>query len=139
MKSPVSFRAFNDSWHDHEKLRYAGVGVWNTVFAYLAFAFVYGLLHDRIHYLIISFAAHSLAVCNAFICQRWLVFQSKSPWLKSFIRFNVAQLLVAGTGILGISFLVEICNIRPLWAQLAVMTIAVVVSYFMSKYFAFKG
>jgi putative flippase GtrA len=139
MKGPVSCRAFNDTWHDREKLRYAGVGVWNTVFAYLAFAFVYSILHDRIHYLLVSFTAHSLAVCNAFFCQRWLVFQSKTPWLKSFLRFNVAQLLVAGIGIFGIWFFVEVFSIRPLWAQVSVMTIAVVVSYFLSKHYAFAG
>jgi putative flippase GtrA len=139
MKSPASLRAFNDAWQDHEKLRYLGVGVWNTLFAYLAFAFVYMLLRDKVHYLVVSFLAHLLAVCNAFICQRWLVFQSRTHWLKAFLRFNVAQLLVAGFGIVGVALLVEVAGIRPLLAQLSVMTIAVVMSYFLSKHYAFRG
>jgi putative flippase GtrA len=138
MKTPAGLRTFNDVWRDHEKLRYLGIGVWNTAFAYLAFALVYMLLHDRIHYLLVSFIAHLLAVCNAFVCQRWLVFHSRTFWFKSFLRFNVAQLMVAGWGIIGVAFLVEIVKLRPLLAQLLAMTVTVVMSYFLSKNYAFR-
>lgn len=138
MKSSVSLRTFNELWRDHEKLRYLGIGVWNTIFAYLAFALVYMLLHDKIHYLLVSFLAHLLAVCNAFICQRWLVFRSRTFWFKAFVRFNVAQSIVAGWGILGVAFLVEVVNLRPLLAQLLAMTITVVMTYFLSKHYAFR-
>jgi putative flippase GtrA len=138
VKSPVRVRTFNAVWRDHEKLRYLGVGIWNTVFAYLSFAFIYMLLHARVHYLLVSLAAHLVAVCNAFVCQRWLVFHSRSPWFKPFLRFNLAQLLVAGWGIIGVAFLVEVIKLRPLSAQLLAMTVAVIASYFLSKNYSFR-
>lgn len=129
----------NDVWRDHQKLRFVAVGAWNTVFAYLAFSGLYVWLHSRLHYLVISVLAHLLAVTNAFICQRSLVFHSRAAWLPAFLRFNLVQLLVLGWGLLGLSAMVEVLHIHPLLSQLFVMVIAVVVSYVLNRTYAFRA
>lgn len=128
----------NDVWRDHQKLRFVAVGAWNTVFAYLAFGGLYVLLHNQVHYLVISIVAHVLAVTNAFIFQRSFVFHSRTAWLPAFLRFNFVQLLVLGWGLLGLSIMVEVIHIHPLLSQLFVMVIAVVVSFVLNRAYAFR-
>jgi putative flippase GtrA len=128
----------NDIWRDSQKLRYLAVGAWNTVFAYLAFGFIYLELHDRLHYLLISVLAHLLAVINAFICQRWLVFQSQTFWLTAFLRFNMVQLLALGWGLAGLAFLVEVLHLNPLPSQLLTMAVAIIVSYVLHRDYSFR-
>jgi putative flippase GtrA len=128
----------NDIWRDHQKLRYLAVGMWNTVFAYLAFGVIYLVLHDRMHYLVISVLAHLLAVTNAFMCQRWLVFHSQTFWLTAFLRFNMVQLLALAWGLAGLAFLVEVLHLNPLLSQLLTMAVAVVVSYVLHRDYSFR-
>ena len=129
----------NDAWRDHQKFRYLAVGAWNTVFAYLAFGAIYLLLHARLHYLLISVLAHSLAVTNAFICQRWLVFRSQTYWLSAFLRFCMVQLLALGWSLLSIAVMVEVLHLNPLLSQLVTMTVVVIVSYVLNRNFSFRS
>jgi putative flippase GtrA len=128
----------NYVWRDHRKLRYLAVGTWNTAFAYVAFGAMYLLLHERLHYLLISVLSHFLAVINAFICQRWLVFQSRTFWLTAFLRFSMVQLLALGWGLAGLAFMVEILRLNPLVSQLLTMMVAVIVSYALHRDYSFK-
>jgi putative flippase GtrA len=127
-----------DAWRDHEKFRFLVVGAWNTVFAYLAFAAVYVLLRSEIHYLLICILAHILAVTNAFICQRRFVFRSRTRWWSAFVRFNLVQLLVLGTGLAVLSLLVEVLHFTPLFGQLTVITVTVIASYLLNRAYAFR-
>jgi putative flippase GtrA len=129
---------FRELWRDQEKLRFVVVGAWNTVFAYLAFSGLYVLLHRQLHYLLIGALAHVLAVINAFICQRSLVFRSRTHWLAAFLRFNAVQLLVMCLGLVGLAVLVEGFHIHPLLSQLLLIAIAVVVTYVLNRTYAFR-
>jgi putative flippase GtrA len=127
------------AWNEHQKMRFLAVGAWNTLFAYLAYGALYELLHERAHYIVISVATHGLAVANAFFCQRWLVFRSRSPWWSAFLRFNVVQLGVLAWGLAGIGFLVEIVHLRPAYGQIVVMSVAIVASYVLGRKYTFRG
>ena len=126
-------------WHRHRAIRYLVIGGWNTVFGYLAFAGLYLVLHERIHYLVISCVAHFLAVTNAFIWQRWLVFRSASPWWPAYLRFNAVQLVVLGAGLVGMTIMVEVLHLHPLVAQLVVIAGAVVFGYVMNHRYSFRS
>ena len=127
-----------DVWRDHEKLRFLIVGAWNTVFAYLAFGVVYVLLRSEIHYLLICVLAHSLAVTNAFICQRQFVFRSRARWWSAFLRFNLVQLVVLGSGLAALALMVEVLHFTPLFGQLLVMTVTVIASYLLNRAYSFR-
>jgi putative flippase GtrA len=127
-----------DAWRNSQKLRFLTIGLWNTAFAYLAFTILYALLHRQVHYLLISVMSHLLAVCNAFICQRWLVFHSRSNWVRAFLRFNLVQLLILGWGLAGLAFMVEVLHIHPLISQSVVITVAVVCSYLSNSRYSFR-
>jgi len=127
------------SWQQSEKLRFLVVGAWNTLFAYAAFASLYLLLHSFVHYLLISVMAHVLAVTNAFLCQRTLVFQHRTAWWPAFLRFNVVQLLVLGWSLAGLAFLTEGVHLHPLLSQLLVTVVVVVGGYFLNRHYAFRS
>jgi putative flippase GtrA len=126
------------AWGASRRLRFVAVGGWNTAFAYLAYGAVYALLHDRLHYLLISTIAHLLAVANAFICQRVFVFRSHTAWFGAFLRFNLVQLGVLAGGLAGMTVLVEAVRLRPFVSQMIVMAVAVVASYVFNSHFTFR-
>ena len=133
-----SLGMLGDAWRGYRKLRFLTVGVWNTAFAYLAYLAVYMLLHRHFHYLMISVLTHILAVTNAFICQRRLVFRSHAPWWPAFARFNIVQLVILCWGLIGIAFMVEIVHLQPVLSQLIVMAVAIIGSYVLNRGFAFR-
>ena len=123
---------------DHRKMRFLVVGAWNTVFAYIAYGIVYVLLHNRLHYLIISVLAHMLAVTNAFVCQRKLVFRSSAPWWPAFLRFNLVQLLMLAGSLCSMVLMVEWLHIKPLPSQVAIISVVLIISYIMHRDFSFR-
>jgi putative flippase GtrA len=127
----------SDIWHDHEKLRYVIVGIWNTAFAYIAFGVIYVCFHDRVHYLVVSATTHFLGVTNAFICQRWLVFRAKTHWLGAYVRFNIVNLVILGFSLTSIAILVEFLHRSPLVSQVTVMMASIVVGYLLNRKFSF--
>lgn len=126
-------------WHRHEKLRFVIVGGWNTVFGYATFAILYGFLHERVNYLAIAVMAHAIAVVNAFVCHRLLVFKRRGSWLSTFARFNFSQITVGAIGLVGLWVLVSICRMNPLTAQLLLTVFTVVLSYLAHRHFSFIG
>jgi putative flippase GtrA len=129
---------FSDAWRHSQKLRFLVVGVWNTLFAYLAYGTLYMILHNQVHYLLIGIMSHVLTVSNAFICQRWLVFRSQSAWPGAFLRFNLVQLVVLACSLGGLAFLVEVLHLHPLLSQSLVIAGAIVGSYVMNRNFSFR-
>jgi putative flippase GtrA len=119
-------------------MRYFWVGIWNTGFAYIAFGLVYWALHQRVYYLVVSTIAHFLAVANAFICQRWLVFRSRTPWWQAFLRFNLVQLLTLAWALVGLVLLVDFLRLNPVGSQLVVMAVAMVASYVLNRRYSFR-
>jgi putative flippase GtrA len=125
-------------WREHQKVRFLAVGIWNSLFGYTAFAVLYLLLQEHIHYLLIGLIAHVLSTINAFLCQRWLVFRATTPWWSAFARFNLVQLLVLCWGLSGLALTVEVMHLRPLLGQLLVMSVAVIGSYLMHRNYSFR-
>jgi putative flippase GtrA len=131
-------RALTEYWRNTAFFRFVVIGVWNTVFAYLAFAILYVLLHEHLHYLVIGVTAHTAAVANAYICQRRLVFRSNASWLPAFARFALVQTGTLAWGVLGLLVCVEVLHLHPLLSQLLLMAIAVIATYSLNRKFTFK-
>ena len=70
-----------------EQLQYLGIGAWNTVFGYAVWALLEYLLHDRLSYLLIVTISYPIAIGNAYVCYRYIVFRSHRPILREIPRF----------------------------------------------------
>jgi putative flippase GtrA len=126
-------------WQLSQQFRFLLAGGYNTVFGYLVFSGLYLLFGQQIHYLIIAVLAHGIAVVNAYIVHRRLVFRSSEPWLGSFLRFNASQLAALGVGIAFLYALVTYARFRPLAAQAIVTTVSVLLTYLLHSRFSFRG
>jgi putative flippase GtrA len=120
-------------------LLYLVVGGWNTVFGYGVWALMQYLLGDRLHYLVVVLLAWPVAVLNAYLGYRYVVFRSRGPILRELPRFSLVYVatLVVNLVLLPIALRVLPFNIYVVQALLLV--IVVVCSYLAHKYFSFRG
>lgn len=126
-------------WRLRQQWRFLLVGAFNTLFGYLLFSGLFLLFGKWLHYLIIGVIAHAIAVCNAFIAYRTLVFPSNDRWHASFVRFNLSQLVGLGFGMSGLYALVEFGHMNPLLAQALITTLLVILSYTLHRFFSFQN
>src|SRR4051794_545714 len=60
-----------------EQLLYLVVGAWNTIFGYGVWAVMQYLLGDTLNYLVIIVLSWPIAVLNAYLGYRYIVFRSQ--------------------------------------------------------------
>ena len=120
-----------------EQVLYLVVGAWNTLFGYGVWAALQLLIGDRVPYLIVVLIAWPIAVLNAFLCYRYLVFRSRGSILRELPRFSLVYFLtlVATLAVLPVALSVLPFNIYVVQALL--LGVVVVASYLGNKYFSF--
>jgi putative flippase GtrA len=118
---------------------YVAVGAWNTVFGYGVWAVLQYLLHPYLNYLLIVVLSYPIAVANAYVCYRYVVFRSRGRVLAELPRFSVVYLLTMVANLVVLPFLVRALPLS-LYAIQALFTCAVVVvSYLGHKFISFRG
>ena len=122
-----------------EQLLYLVVGGWNTVFGYGVWALMQFLLGGYLHYLVVIVLAWPIAVLNAYVGYRYIVFRSRGSILREFPRFSLVYVvtLVVNLALLPIALHVLPLNIYAVQALLTVLV--VVCSYLSHKHFSFGG
>lgn len=122
-----------------EQVLYLVVGGWNTVFGYGAWALMQFLLGGYLHYLVVVVLSWPIAVLNAYLGYRYVVFRSHSPVLRELPRFSLVYFL---TLIVNLAALPVALHVLPfnIYAIQALFTAVVVVcSYLAHKYYSFRG
>ncbi len=125
-------------WNSSQKSRFLVLGAWNTLFGYGAFAVGFLMLGSWLHYAAIAVLAHALAITQAFLTQRHLVFRSKEPWQMEFLRFNITHLGTFLLGLAGLALVVNAFDMHPILAQGMVLAVTVVVAYIAHSRFSFR-
>lgn len=125
-------------WRGQQKLRFLAIGAWNTAFGYGVFVFLYYLCGSEENYIWIALAAHFISVVNAFICHKYLVFNSRQHWLPEFFRFNLSYVLSLGIGIALLFGGVNILHLHPIAAQGISIIFSTIISYLMHQNFSFR-
>ena len=122
-----------------EQLLYLIVGGWNTLFGYLVWATLQYLLGGYLNYLVIVVISWPIAVLNAYLGYRYIVFRSRGPIVRELPRFSMVYVatLVANLVLLPVALAVLPFNIYVIQA---LFTAGVVVgSYLAHKYYSFGG
>jgi putative flippase GtrA len=122
-----------------EQLLYLVVGGWNTVFGYGAWAFLQYLLGDHLHYLVVVVLSWPIAVLNAYLGYRYVVFRSRASVFRELPRFSLVYLvtLLVNLVLLPIALRVTPFNIYVVQALLT--GVVVICSYLAHKYYSFGG
>jgi putative flippase GtrA len=128
----------NAWWRLPQQVRFLAAGGFNTAVGYALFSVMFLLFGRWVHYLLIGLAAHMIAVVNAFVVHRKLVFRSTDDWWPAFVRFNVSQVVSLTFGMAALYSLVEFARWNPLLAQLAATVVSVVLNYLLHRYFSFR-
>ncbi len=122
-----------------EQLLYLVVGGWNTLFGYAVWALMQYLLGDYLNYLVIVVLSWPIAVLNAYVGYRYIVFRSRGPVLRELPRFS---LVYVATLVVNLALLPVALRVLPfsIYVVQALFTVVVVVcSYLGHKYFSFGG
>ena len=122
-----------------EQLLYLVVGGWNTVFGYGAWAFLQYLLGDHLHYLVVVVLSWPIAVLNAYLGYRYVVFRSRASVFRELPRFSLVYLvtLLVNLVLLPIALRVTPFNIYVVQALLT--GVVVICGYLAHKYYSFGG
>jgi putative flippase GtrA len=120
-----------------EQLLYLVIGGWNTIFGYAVWALLQYLLGDYLNYLVIIVLSWPIAVLNAYLGYRFIVFRSRGPVLRELPRFSVVYLatLIANLVLLPIALRVLPFNIYL--DQALFLGVVVICSYLSHKYYSF--
>ncbi len=119
-----------------EKVRFLLVGGFNTVFAYGVFAFLLQIL--KLPYLLALIVQYFITVNVSIFTMRYYVFESKGNLISEFTKGWSVYIGLFFLNSVGLSFLVEICHIPPVWAQGVYLVFSTVMTYILHKYFSFR-
>jgi putative flippase GtrA len=117
-------------------LRFAAVGVTNTLLSTAIFAV---LFHLGVHYLLASALAFAVGALNSYTLNRRWTFRSHAPRGPELARFVGVQAVGLGVNLALLAALVEVAGIRHVVAQLLAFPVASLVTFALSRQWAFKN
>jgi len=120
-----------------EQVQYLVVGAWNTAFGYAVWATLQYLLHDRVDYWLIVVASYPIAVANAYLTYRYIVFRSHGPILRELPRFSIVYLLTLIANLIALPVLLSVLPFSIYIIQAVFLAGVVVASYLGHRYFSF--
>lgn len=112
-----------------EGLRFVVVGGVNTLFGFGIFALLQSTLGTVVHYLVVLVVAQVIAVLEAYVLQRYVVFQARGRWWRDLLRFSSVYAAAFAVNAVALPLLVEVLHMPVIPAQ-AVVTAAVALGTF---------
>jgi putative flippase GtrA len=122
-----------------QQLRFVAVGIWNTIFAYAIWASLQWLLGDRLHYLVILVLAWPIAVLNAYVCHRKLVFHSDDSIRRELPRFSMIYVVSLLASLVALPILLQVLPFNIYVVQAGFTITIVAASYLGHRSFSFAG
>lgn len=123
---------------DRQVVRFAIVGVFNSAFGYGAFAGLEVTIGRHVHYLVVLLLSHIIGVLEAYLLQRWLVFQVRGRWWRELARFWSVYLVALAVNAVALPLLVEVARVAVLPAQAIIMLGTAFGSFFAHRNFTFR-
>ena len=131
--------AIRISFENKKKIKYIAVGVWNTVFSYIAFVFLYLLTKSWLHYMVVLVLSQIAGITNAYICYKLFVFKTKGNIVREYLRFYVVYGTTFVVNLALIGFFVELLGINPVVSQGIIAIVVVTMAYFAHNRFSFNA
>lgn len=125
--------------HMPQIVRYLLVGVWNTIFGAGIYALLYWLFGAHVHYLLLLVPANVLAITNAFLGYKYIVFKTRGNAWREYLRCYVVYggMLLFNAALLFV--LVTFMRLMPPVANVACVFTTTIVTYFSHKHFSFRN
>ena len=114
--------------------KFCAVGILNTIVGYCAFF----LLVNYLNYLLALLIAHIIGVLHSFLWNKYWTFKSRQFGLIEFIKFNVIYAMVFIVNAIALFVCVEIFQVNPRLAQLLLLPVITMISFFGQKFWTFN-
>ncbi len=121
------------------EVRYVVVGIWNTAFGFVLFTVLQQSVGHRIGYVSSLVVAQAVAVVQAHVTQRRLVWHSQNPYFAELIRFAALYGVVLMINVVGLALLVERLKLPVLPSQYGLGGVLIVATYFAQRRWAFAA
>ena len=125
-------------WGRFCALRFAVVGVWNTLVGYFVFALLYRCFGGGWGDVFVQIASAIIGITNAYICHRMLTYRSHGIWWREYLRFYVVYgtqaLLQAGCFFILSTWL----TLNAYVVQLVLTLVFTIISYWAHKAYSFN-
>jgi putative flippase GtrA len=125
---------YHDPITRNQFIKFIGIGVTNVIVGYGSFY----ILVNFLNYQVALLCAHLIGVTNSFFWNKLWVFKTKNISIMEFLRFNVVYSFVYITNAVALYISVEILKIDPRPAQLILLPIVTLISFFGQKLWTFK-
>ena len=134
-------------WQEHQiKIRFFFIGVWNTIFGYLAYIsldYLFSFVFQKryVAYMTAAVLANIISTISAFIFHKYITFKSTARGKGVIIEFLKFYSMYTVTNILGLvllPFFVEVLKIDPKIAGAFLIPVVAIISYFGHSRFSFK-
>jgi putative flippase GtrA len=122
-----------------KKMRYLAVGIWNTIFPYIVFAFIYYITNGKLHYVIILVLCQVIGLTNAYVCYKFFVFKTKGNVVREYLRFYVVYGTTFIINLVLIGLFVEVFGLNPVLSQGVIAVAIVVIAYLGHNRFSFSA
>ena len=118
-------------------VRYLLVGVWNTVFGIVLFTIMQLTWGDRIGYAALLSIAQVIAVIQAHVTQRYLVWHSRAPYLRELGRFSLVYVGAYLANLALLTVAVEVFDLPVLPSQYVITVVVIGVTFIANRSWAF--
>jgi putative flippase GtrA len=133
-KNPLRFFSLTENPSLKQFIRFAFVGVLNTIVGYGSFF----LLLGYVYYLVALVASHFIGVTHSFVWNKYWVFKVRKLNVLEYIRFNLVYLIVLVVNAAALVVAVNYLAINPRISQLFLLPVITLISFFGQKYWSFK-
>ena len=118
--------------------RYLLVGVWNTIFGAGIYALLYWLFGTRVHYLLLLIPANILAITNAYLGYKYIVFKTFGNAWREYLRCYVVYGGMMVVNAMLLYLLVTLIRLAPPLANVFCVITTTIATYFSHKHFSFR-
>lgn len=126
---------YTDPTTRNQFIKFLGIGILNTIVGYGSFF----ILVTYLNYQVALLCAHLIGVTNSFFWNKLWVFKTRNISIIEFLRFNVVYAFVYATNAVALYISVEILKIDPRPAQLVLLPVVTLISFFGQKLWTFKN
>lgn len=116
--------------------RYLVVGGWNTLFG-IGIYWILILVFGEEKYLWLLIPGNVLAITNAFLCYKYIVFRTRGDGWREYFRCYVVYGASMLFGAAGMWFLVAFGRLHPVPANILLTFLTVIFSYIGHRFYSF--
>jgi len=119
--------------------RYLLAGVWNTAFGYGVFVCLIAWRGTPVNYLAIAIVSNVLAISNAYLVHKFLVFQTRGNYVREYFKYWLIYGVSAVLGVCLLAMLVSGFGLDVYAAQAGVVCGQIVLTFMGHRKFSFRA